>query len=304
MAKKTILETIGRIPLVKINSDPNSATILAKLEFLNPSGSIKDRIADYMVRMAEKKGELKPGMTIIEATTGNTGISFALVAAVKGYKMIAIMPENMSRERKQIIKAFGAKIVLTPSADGIAGAIKRRDEMAKRLTGSVWVPDQFANEDNVIAHQKTFGKEILEQTGGKVDAFVAGVGTGGSLMGVARAFQKRKIRIKIVAVEPSESAVLSGGKPHNHRICGVGEGFIPKLVDKKVINRIIKVSSREAENMARKLAREEGILAGVSSGANLSASLRIAKELGAGKTIVTVFPDRGERYLSQKLFVS
>lgn len=302
MKYTNLLKTIGNTLLVKLNlGGKDDATILAKLEFLNPSGSIKDRMASYMVKRAEKRGSLKPGMTIIEATTGNTGISFAMIAAIKGYKMIAVMPENMTLERQQLMKAFGAKIILTPVKEGMKGTLKKRNQLARKIKNS-WIPGQFENPENVTAHRKTTGKEILKQTGGRIDAFVAGVGTGGTLIGVAEALKKVNPKVKIVAVEPAESAVLSGEKPGSHNIPGIGEGFIPKLVDLKLIDQIEKVSTKEAEEMTKKLARKEGILAGISSGANVIAALRVAKNLGKGKVVVTVLPDRGERYLSQNIF--
>lgn len=301
MRYNNILDVIGNTPLMRINlTGRNDAIVLAKLEFLNP-GSIKDRMAYYMVKMAEKRGILKQRMTIIEATSGNTGIAFAVIAALKGYKMIAVMPEDMSEERRQIIEAFGAKVVLTPAKEGPKGAIQKRDELVKKISNS-WVPDQFGNDDNVLAHQKTTGREIIKQTDGKIDAFVAGVGTGGTLMGVAKALKKVNSKVKIVAVEPAESAVLSGGKPGEHGIQGIGEGFIPRLVDLKMIDEVIPIGTREAKQMSRVLARKEGLLVGISSGANVVGSLKMAKKLDRGKVVVTVLPDRGERYLSLRLF--
>lgn len=299
---ENILSIIGNTPLIKLDlGGKNEARILVKLEFLNPSGSVKDRMAAYMVKMAEMKKVLRPGMTIIEATTGNTGISFAMMATIKGYKMMAVMPENMSQERRKIMKAFGAEVILTPARDGPLGAIKKRDELAKKIKNS-WVPGQFENEDNSLAHQKGLGQEIIRQTKGKVDAFVAGVGTGGTLIGVTRALKKVNPKVIIVAVEPAESAVLSKEKPGEHNIQGIGEGFIPKLVDLKLIDSIEKVSTEEAEKMTRWLAKKQGIFAGTSSGANVAASLKLAKKLGKGKIVVTVLPDRGERYLSESVF--
>jgi len=301
MKYNNILDTIGNTPLIRLSlANREDAVLLAKLEFLNP-GSIKDRMADYMVKMAEKRGVLNPGSTVIEATSGNTGIAFAMIAAIKGYKMIAVMPEDMSKEREQIIKAFGARVILTPAKKGPKGAIQKRNELAKQIPNS-WVPDQFGNDDNIIAHQKTTGREIIEQTNGKIDVFVAGVGTGGTLMGVAKALKKFNPKTKIVAVEPAESAVLSGGKPGKHGIQGIGEGFIPSLVDLKMIDEVITVETEEARQMSRRLAREEGMLVGISSGANVMAALKVAKKLGKGNVVVTVLPDRGERYLSLGLF--
>lgn len=302
MKEKNVLSLIRNTPLVRLNlGGKDDAEIFAKLEFLNPGGSIKDRMALYMVNMAERRGVLKPGATIVEATTGNTGIALAMIGAIEGYRIIAVMPENMSQERRRIMEAFGAKVVLTPAKEGPVGAIKKRDELANEIKGS-WVPDQFTNEDNVMAHQLGLGQEIIRQTGGKTDAFVAGIGTGGTLIGAAKALKKINLKVKIVAVEPEESAVLSGGKPGNHNIQGIGEGFIPKLVDLKLIDEIVGVSTCEAKKMARLLARKEGMLVGSSSGANVVASLKVARELGKGKVVVTVLPDRGERYLSEGLF--
>lgn len=297
-----ILKVIGNTPLMDISlGGENKASILAKLEFLNPSGSVKDRMALYMVEKAEKRGTLRSGMTIIEATTGNTGISLAMMAAIKGYRMIVVMPENMSRERRQMIEAFGAKVILTATKDGPNGAIEKRDRLAKEIANS-WVPGQFENEDNVLAHQLGLGREIVEQTGGKVDAFVAGVGTGGTLVGVAKALRAVNPKVLIVAVEPAESAVLSNENPGQHNIQGIGEGFIPQLVDLKLIDQVFKVSTRQAEKMTRLLAKKEGILTGTSAGANVAASRKISKKLRKGKIVVTILPDRGERYLSENLF--
>lgn len=299
---KNVLGVIGNTPLMRLSiGGKNKAFVFAKLEFLNPSGSVKDRMAVYMVEKAEKGGILHKGMTIIEATTGNTGIALAMVAAIKGYRMIAVMPENMSRERRQMMEAFGAEVVLTSAKDGPAGAIKKRDQLAKKISTS-WIPGQFENENNVLAHQFGLGREIIKQTKGKVDAFVAGVGTGGTLIGVAKALKAVNPKVLIVAVEPEESPVLSGGKPGVHNIQGIGEGFIPELVDLKLIDKIVKVTTAEAEKIVRLLAKREGILVGTSSGANIVASLKVAERLGKGKIVVTILPDRGERYLSEGLF--
>jgi len=299
--KKSILETIGETPLIEINLSNRGSRILAKLEFLNPGGSIKDRMALYMIEKAEEEGRLKRGITIIEATSGNTGIAFSMIAAVKGYKMIAVMPENMSLERQQLIRAFGAKVVLTPAGKGPRGAIAKRNQLAKEV-GDAWIPGQFENINNIIAHKETTGREIIKQTDGKIDVFVAGVGTGGTLMGVAQALRGVNSSVMIVAVEPAESAVMSGGNAENHNIQGIGEGFISELVDLDVIDRIEKVSTKNAERMSKELALREGIVAGISAGANMVASLRMAKKLGENKTVVTVLPDRGERYFSQGIF--
>lgn len=300
MKFKNILKTIGNTPLIKINKLEleNRAEIYAKFETLNPSGSIKDRMALYMIQRAEERGVLKPGMTLIEATTGNTGIAFAMIAAIKGYKMIAVMPENMSVERRLMMKIFGAKIVLTPAKLGPKGAIAKGKEMAHKIKNS-WIPGQFVNTDNITAHELGIAREIIKDTRGRIDAFVAGIGTGGTLVGIARALKKQNSKIIIIAVEPSESAVLSGEEEGRHNIQGIGEGFIPKLVDLSVIDIVEKVNTQSAVAMTKKIALYEGMFVGTSSGANLVASLKIAKALGKKKTVVTVFSDRGERYLSE-----
>src|SRR4030043_13160 len=297
----SVLEGVGRTPLVKVKYATGGVGIWAKLEMLNPSGSIKDRMAIFMVEKAEKKKVLRKGMTILEATTGNTGIALAMVAAVKGYKMVAVMPENMTWERQQMVKAFGGEVILTPAEDGPSGAIKKRDFLAQNQN-LYWVPGQFENQDNTFSHEIFTGKEIIEQMDGKIDAFVAGGGTGGTLVGIAKALKVERLKTKIIAVEPAESAVLSGKKTGTHNIQGIGEGFIPKLVRKEMIDEVIKVSTQEAVLMVRKLARENGIFAGFSSGANMVAAIRIANKMGAGKRVVTIFPDRGERYLSEGVF--
>jgi cysteine synthase A len=302
MKKKNILNTIGKTPLIDLDLKENQGgRLLAKLEYFNPSGSIKDRMAIFMINRAEKSGHLKNGSTIIEATTGNTGISLAMIAAVKRYKMIAVMPNNMSTERQQLMKAFGARVILTPKEKGPTGAIERRNELAKMIKNS-WIPGQFENRDNPLAHQLTTGQELLIQTNGKIDAFVAGIGTGGTLVGIAYALKKENPKIRIVAVEPNESAVINGDRPGMHNIQGIGEGFIPKIVDLKIIDWTERVSSKNAENMARFLARKNGVLVGISSGANVVAAVRVLNKLGRNKTVVTVLPDRGERYFSQNIF--
>ena len=302
-----VLEIIGNTPIVKINklTKKNDATILAKLEMLNPSGSIKDRIAKYMIEKAEERGSLKSDFIIVEPTSGNTGIALAMVATVKGYRMIAVMPEGMSKEREMMIKAFGADVLFTPNGGefDVKLAIKKAEEMLKK-NSSIFLPNQFKNMDNVKAHRETTGKEILDQTNGNIDAFVVGAGTGGTLIGVAQALKEKIKNIRIVAVEPANSPVLSGGKPSQHKIQGIGEGFIPEVLKSglDLIDEIMTVNDDEAINMTRRLAKEEGILAGISSGANIFAALKVAKKLGKGKTVVTIFPDRGERYLSNDVF--
>ena len=300
--KQNILETIGNTPVVKLNRVTHKylANIYAKAEFLNPTGSIKDVMAYYMIKKAEERGELKPGMTILEVTTGNTGISFAMLAALKNYQFIAVMPENMSKERALMMKAYGAKVMLTPKKLDMQGAIGRYNKLKKTIK-NVWLPRQFENKDNIGAHKKITGKEIIKQVP-KIDFIVAGIGTGGTLFGVAEAVKKINPNVEVVGVEPAESAVLNGKKPGVHNIQGIGEGFIPPLVNKNKLDYAIDVKTKDAEGMARRIAQEEGMLVGTSSGANLLASLEIARKFGKGKHIVTIFPDRGERYLSTNLF--
>lgn len=289
--KLNILKVIGNTPLIKIGN------IFAKLETTNPTGSIKDRMAWYMVKKAEERGELKPDNEIIEVTSGNTGISFAMISAIKGYKFTAIMPESMSVERRKMMKAFGAKLVLTPAKEDMAGALRRYKEIV-RENKKAWLPTQFDNQDNIMAHKEGIGKEIIRQMRGQIDAFVAGVGTGGTLIGVAKALKEVNPNVKIIAVEPKESAVLSGGKPGLHKIQGVGEGFVTKIIKDNLhlIDEVIAVKSVDAINMANKLSKDYGILVGISSGANILAAEQAVRKY---KNIVTVLPDRGERYLSE-----
>ena len=299
---KSILDLVGNTPVVELARVNNTkSTILAKLEALNPSGSIKDVMALYMIDVAEKKGMLKPGNKIIEVTSGNTGISFAMLAPLKGCKFVAVMPEHMSKERRQMMQAFGAEIVLTPEKEGFAGALDRLQQLA-RENQDAWLPRQFDNPDNIAAHREITGKRILEEIGDRIDVFVAGVGTGGTLMGVAEALKEVYRDVKIVAVEPAESAVMSGGKPGSHIIQGIGPGFIPSLVNMELVDEVIKVNSNDALDMTRRLIKEEALMVGVSSGANVFAALEVAQRSGEGKTIVTILPDRGERYLSMNLF--
>jgi len=299
---KSILDLVGNTPVVELARVNNTkSTILAKLEALNPSGSIKDVMALYMIDVAEKKGMLKPGSKIIEVTSGNTGISFAMLAPLKGCKFVAVMPEHMSKERRQMMQAFGAEIVLTPEKEGFVGALDRLQQLA-RENQDAWLPRQFDNPDNIAAHREITGKRILEEIGDRIDVFVAGVGTGGTLMGVAEALKGVYRDVKIVAVEPAESAVMSGGKPGSHIIQGIGPGFIPSLVNMDLVDEVIKVNSNDALDMTRRLIKEEALMVGVSSGANVFAALEVAQRSGEGKTIVTILPDRGERYLSMNLF--
>jgi cysteine synthase A len=275
--------------------------IFAKLEFLSPSGSVKDRIAKYMIAEAERAGRLKHGSIILEATTGNTGIAFAMAAAVKGYRMVVVMPDGMSEERKQIIRAYGAELVFTPGGESDVDKclVKVRELMAG--DPHYWLAGQFENLDNVRAHEFSTAPEILQQTDGNLDAFVAGVGTGGTLTGVARVLKRHRKDIRIVAVEPVECAILSGGSWGRHRIEGIGDGFVPEILDRQLIDEVVAVPDAEAIRMARRLAREEGLFVGISSGANVHAAATIARKLGGGARIVTLLPDSGQRYLSTDL---
>lgn len=294
-----VLDLVGNTPLVKLSKvvDKNSAAVFAKLEMFNPGGSVKDRIALNMVEQAEKKGILKPGSVIVEPTSGNTGIGLAMVGAVKGYKVILTMPEAMSQERIQILESFGAEVVLTSAKEGMVGAVEKAREIVSS-TKDAFMPQQFMNPDNPGMHRKTTAKEILKDTDEQLDAFVAGVGTGGTITGVGEILKKHNPKIKVVAVEPKNSNILSGGKAGPHMIQGIGAGFIPDVVNREIFDEIITVDDQEAYAMAKRLCREEGIFAGISCGAACVGALRVAKALGPGKTVVTVFPDSGERYLS------
>jgi len=296
-----ISELIGNTPLVRLGRivEPEMAGILAKVEYFNPGGSIKDRICLSMIEDAEKKGLLKKGATIIEPTSGNTGIGLAMISAVKGYRCVLTMPETMSVERIHILKAYGAEVVLTPGAEGMTGAVRRAEELLKKTPGS-FMPQQFRNPANPDVHRRTTAVEILEQAGGAIDAFVAGVGTGGTITGVGETLKGHNPAVKIIAVEPSKSPVLSEGKPGPHKIQGIGAGFVPEVLNRSIIDRIIQVDDDDAFKTAKRLAKEEGLFVGISSGAAVWAALNIARELGKGKTVVTVLPDTGERYLSME----
>ncbi len=300
---RNILERIGGTPLVKINKlNQGAAEVVAKVEFFNPGGSVKDRIAFAMIEAAEKSGLLKPGALIIEPTSGNTGVGLALVAAVKGYHLILTMPETMSVERRKLAAAYGAEIVLTEGAQGMKGAIAKALELQKQNPGS-FIPQQFENPANPAYHQAHTGPEIWTDAEGKVDAFVAGVGTGGTLTGVAKYLKERNPAIRIYAVEPDTSPVLSGGKPGPHKLQGIGAGFVPGVLDTGIISEVITVSAENAGKTARAAAANEGLLVGISSGAALYAALELAKKPEfAGKRIVVLLPDTGERYLSTWLF--
>jgi cysteine synthase A len=298
-----ILELIGQTPLVKLNHivGKADADVYLKLEFFNPGGSVKDRIALSMVQEAEARGELKPGDTIIEPTSGNTGIGLAMVAAAKGYRAIFVMPDTMSTERRNLLRAYGAELVLTPGAEGMKGAIAKAEEL-KKENPEYFMPQQFANEDNVKVHRETTAKELVNQVDGQIDAFVAGIGTGGTITGVGEVLKESYPDLHVVAVEPSASPVLSGGKPSPHKIQGIGAGFVPPILNTEVYDEVITVDNEEAFTWARKLAREEGILGGISSGAAVAAALQVARRLGAGKKVVAVIPSNGERYLTTPLF--
>jgi len=301
---ENILETMGRTPLVEISSKLNKggAKVLAKIEFFNPGGSVKDRVAAAMVEAAEKAGTLKPGAAIIEPTSGNTGVGLALVSAVKGYRLILTMPETMSVERRALAAAYGAEIVLTPGAEGMKGAIAKAEALRDSIPGAV-ILQQFENPANPECHYRTTGPEIWEAAGGEIAAFVAGVGTGGTITGTGRYLREKNPEIKIVAVEPDTSSVISGGKPGTHKLQGIGAGFIPKILDVSLLSEVVRVSAENAGETARAAAAREGILVGISSGAALWAALELSKRREfAGKTIVALLPDTGERYLSTWLY--
>lgn len=301
-----ITKTIGNTPLVKINrlNKGAKATVLVKVESFNPLSSVKDRIGVALIEAAEKKGLINKDTVIIEPTSGNTGVALAFVAAAKGYKLILTMPDTMSMERRQLLKIFGAELVLTEGSKGMTGAIQKAEELLKKYKNS-FMPQQFNNPANPEIHRQTTAEEIWKDTDGKIDFLVAGVGTGGTITGTGELLKKRNPNIKIIAVEPADSPVLSGGNPGPHKLQGIGAGFVPKVLNKNIIDEIVKVEAEQAGNTARNLAKDEGILAGISSGAALWAGLEIAKrEDAAGKTIVVILPDTGERYLSTWLFAS
>jgi cysteine synthase A len=296
------LEQIGGTPLVRLNRLPGrgAATVWGKLEGANPGGSVKDRIALAMIEQAEKDGCIKPGDTMVEPTSGNTGIGLSLVCAVKGYKLILTMPDSMSQERRRLLGAYGAELVLTPGAQGMRGAIEAAEEISRGK--KFFMPQQFRNPANPRIHEQTTGPEIYQALEGKVDAFVAGIGTGGTITGVGRYLRAHNPKVRIVAVEPADSPVLSGGSPGPHKIQGIGAGFVPDILDTSIYQEVITVTNEDAMNTARSLARGEGLFAGISSGANVFAALRVAKKFGPGKNVVTVLCDTGERYLSTGIF--
>jgi cysteine synthase A len=302
MILNNIYEAIGKTPIIRLNklNEEGAAEILVKVESFNPSGSVKDRASLYMIEAAEKEGLLTKGGTIIEPTSGNTGVGLAMIGAAKGYKVILVMPDTMSIERRKLMQAYGAKIILTEGKHGMSGSV----ELAERLArdNDYFMPNQFGNKNNVIAHYETTSSEIMEDTQGNIDAFVAGVGTGGTISGVGRKLKEYNKDILIVAAQPTKSPVLTGGAPSGHKIQGLGANFIPEIYDKEVIDEILDIDEEISFTFAKRLAIEEGILSGISAGANLAAASIIAKRLGAGKTVLTVIPDTGERYLSTDLF--
>lgn len=296
----SVLSLIGATPLVRLQRviPQGAAHVLGKMENLNPGGSVKDRIALSMVEEAERTGALQPGSTIVEPTSGNTGIGLALVAAVKGYRMILTMPEDMSLERRRLLERYGAELILTPAVEGMSGAVFAAQQLVKKNQG-YFMPQQFENEANPRVHELTTGREILDATEGNIDAFVAGVGTGGTITGVGHALREALgDAVQIVAVEPARSPVLSGGRAGMHAIQGIGASFVPGVLDRSVYSEVIRIEDKDAIAMARRLAHEEGILAGISSGANVFAARKVAERLGAGKSVVTIICDTGERYLS------
>ncbi|WP_307893078.1 cysteine synthase A [Bacillus swezeyi] len=298
----SVYDLIGNTPVVKLNRlvDENSADVYVKLEYMNPGSSVKDRIALAMIEDAEEKGLLKEGDTLIEPTSGNTGIGLAMVAAAKGIKAILVMPDTMSSERRNLLRAYGAELVLTPGAEGMKGAIKKAEELAEEK--GYFMPQQFNNLANVEVHRRTTGQEIVQQFGDGLDAFVAGIGTGGTITGAGEVLKEKNPSIKIFAVEPTDSPVLSGGKPGPHKIQGIGAGFVPEILNTDIYDEIVKVKNEEAFEFARKAAREEGILGGISSGAAIYAAVQVAKKLGKGKKVLAVLPSNGERYLSTPLY--
>lgn len=308
MAKlvQSITQLIGDTPLVRLNRvvPEDSAEIYIKLEYQNPGASVKDRIALGMIEAAEREGKLKHGDTIIEPTSGNTGIGLAMVAAAKGYKAILVMPETMSIERRNLLRAYGAQLILTPGPEGMKGAIKRAEELAAE-NPSYFIPQQFKNQANVQIHIETTGPEIVEAINshdGQLDAFISGVGTGGTITGAGKVLRENFPNVKIYAVEPTASPVLSGGKPGPHKIQGIGAGFVPDILNTDIYDEVIQVDNEDAFETSRRVAKEEGVLGGISSGAAIFAALKVAKQLGKGKRVVAIIPSNGERYLSTPLY--
>lgn len=293
---------IGETPIVKLNrmTDEDSADIYLKLEFMNPGSSVKDRIAMSMIEAAEKTGTLKDGDTIIEPTSGNTGIGLAMVGAAKGYKTILVMPDTMSKERRNLLRAYGAELVLTPGAEAMKGAIKKAEELKEQ--NGYFMPQQFNNEANTEVHARTTGKEIVEQMSDGLDAFISGIGTGGTITGAGKVLKDNFDGIKLYAVEPKDSPILSGGSPGPHKIQGLGAGFVPKILNTDIYEEVIQISNEESFETSRKVATTNGILGGVSAGAAVAAAQKVAKQLGKGKKVLAVIPDNGERYLSTPLY--
>lgn len=294
-----VLDLVGKTPLVRLPrlSPKRGAEICAKLERNNPAGSVKDRAALWMMEKAERDGQLREGSTIVEATSGNTGISLAAMAAIKGYRCVVVMPEDMSTSRRQILRAYGAEVVLTPAQEGMGGAVERAERILEETDGA-FMPSQFENPANPEAHYESTAEELWKATGGEVHAFVAGVGTGGTITGVGQLLKERRPDVRIIAVEPRASAVLSGGRPGLHAIQGLGAGFVPPVLDRSLIDEVVTVTDLAADRMLRRLAREEGLLVGPSSGANVHAALEVAKRMSPGERVVTVLCDGGERYLA------
>ncbi|WP_070121565.1 cysteine synthase A [Bacillus marinisedimentorum] len=298
----SITELIGNTPVVKLNrlTDENSADVYLKLEYMNPGSSVKDRIALAMIEAAEKDGKIKAGDTIIEPTSGNTGIGLAMVTAAKGINAIFAMPDTMSMERRNLLKAYGAKLVLTPGSEGMGGAIRKAKELAEEK--GYFMPQQFENPANPAIHKNTTAKEIVEQMGDSLDAFISGVGTGGTISGVGEVLKEKYKDVRIIALEPSASPVLSGGEPGPHKIQGIGAGFVPDTLNTEIYDEVMTIDNDESFDWARRAAREEGILGGISSGAAISAAVKVAKELGKGKKVLAIIPSNGERYLSTPLY--
>lgn len=299
---RTVLNLIGSTPIVRLDRmvKKDGAEIWAKLEGFNPAGSVKDRICLSMIEAAETDGLIKPGDTVIEPTGGNTGVSLAFVCAAKGYKLVLIMPDNVGKERKKLLIAFGAKLVLTPTSEGMRGSAEKAEELARKE--GYFMLHQFKNPANPEAHRKFTAKEILDQMGKDLDAFVCGVGTGGTVTGVGEVLKRANPKTKIIAVEPANSPVLSGGKPGTHKIYGIGPGFIPEVLNVDILDEIVTVDDEEAISTTKRLAWEEGLLVGISSGAAIEAALKVSKNLGRGKKILVILPDNGERYLSMDIF--
>ncbi|HWO41578.1 MAG TPA: cysteine synthase A [Candidatus Eisenbacteria bacterium] len=299
---RSILDLIGSTPVVRLRKLPgkNDAEVWAKMESFNPGGSVKDRICLNMIEAAEREGKLKPGATIIEPTSGNTGVGLALIAAVKGYRLILTMPDTMSEERRSLLAAYGARLVLTPDTKGMGGAIHKAEELLQAHP-EYFMPQQFNNPANPEMHRKTTAVELLKQFK-RIDAFVAGVGTGGTITGVGEVLKEKMKHVKVCAVEPSSSPVISGGEPGYHKIQGIGAGFIPAVLNRQILDRVLTVSDEEAVSWTRRLASEEGLLVGISSGAACCAALKVARDLGKGHVVVTIFADKGEHYLSTDLF--